>query len=152
MRRFFGSFILTHVFTKDALFPDSSTSMGHKRNTVLHVNTNWNYSIRSHVITRTYPSIISLQHDFHNKISKVLDPRPNIEPPWNESETLAVQFLHQIQENRPPPPNVEELLKTISSFVLVLVLETNTSPFGVEIWWNTVFIVMPPDLGLAELL
>ena len=31
-------------------------------------------------------------------------------------------------------------------------LENNLCPFGVEIRNNTVFIVMPPDLGLAELL
>ena len=30
------------------------------------------------------------------------------------------------------------------------VLETTTGPFGVEIRNNTVFIVMPPDLGLAD--
>ena len=33
-----------------------------------------------------------------------------------------------------------------------ILLETNLCPFGVEIRNNTVFIVMPPDLGLAELL
>ena len=36
------------------------------------------------------------------------------------------------------------------SFSLLKLLETTTGPFGVEIRNNTVFIVMPPDLGLTD--
>ena len=38
----------------------------------------------------------------------------------------------------------------MASKIAYLVLETTTGPFGVEIRNNTVFIVMPPDLGLAD--
>ena len=40
----------------------------------------------------------------------------------------------------------------IHNGLLLETLETKTGPFEVEIRNNTVFIVMPPDLGLAELL